>query len=99
MLKFLLGYEFCAFEAICAKLLLKIFVHPLYQHQSEITNAHNELGSMVLEFDNLQKLNKRMTEDAAKVEKEFYAICQKFQQEKIDWKSEQIRQVLFRLLR
>jgi len=61
------------------------------QHQSEIISAHNELGSMVLEFDNLQKLNKRMTEDAAKVEKEFYAICQKFQQEKIDWKSEQIR--------
>ena len=46
---------------------------------------------MVNEFDKLQKLNKQLTEDAATVEKRFYAICQKFQAEKNEWKNEQIR--------
>jgi len=57
------------------------------QHQHE----PNELGSMVTEFDKLQKLNRQLTDDATTIEKRFYTICQKFQAEKTEWKNEQIR--------
>merc|ERR1712106_901413 len=57
------------------------------QHQHE----PNELGSMVTEFDKLQKLNRQLTDDATTIEKRFYTICQKFQGEKTEWKNEQIR--------
>ena len=57
------------------------------EHQPDVT----EIGTMVTEFDKLQKLNKQMIDDAARVEKEFYTICQKFHAEKTEWKNEQIR--------
>ena len=57
------------------------------EHQPDVT----EIGTMVTEFDKLQKLNKQMIDDAARVEKEFYTICQKFHAEKTEWKNERIR--------
>ena len=57
------------------------------EHQPDVT----EIGTMVTEFDKLQKLYKQMIDDAARVEKEFYTICQKFHAEKTEWKNERIR--------
>ena len=50
-----------------------------------------QIGSMVSEFDKLQKLNRRRIDEARQVEQTFHQLCQKFHVEKNEWKNEQIR--------
>jgi len=59
--------------------------------RSEPQHLTDQIGSMVNEFDKLQKLNRRRIDEARQVEQTFHQLCQKFHAEKNEWKNEQIR--------
>ena len=54
----------------------------------------DQIGTMVNEFDKLQKLNRRRIDEARQVEQTFHHLCQKFHADKNEWKNEQIRLVI-----